>query len=274
MVLAEGGELSDHATRFFPPAEVQIPVRTKPKLPVISLPVTAAGAEITPSFGIRDTDHKLLFWNRDLASKTVLIDPVLSESLPLPLMQQTSMNGIAHCLEGMYSRHRSPVADGLAIQALTVFAHALNDDMDEHEQRWRLLLGGHLSGMVLSMARTCLHHAICHVIGARHSVGHGAANTVILAHALRFNEGQVQHLLAPALAALNQASAMTCTRVSEWISECVSRLGLPSTLSDLGLASHDLPAIAEQTMTERGLALNPRKVTHPDEILLLLQEAL
>jgi alcohol dehydrogenase len=184
------------------------------------------------------------------------------------------MNGIAHCLEGMYSNYRSPIADGLAIQALTEFACALHQDLHETEQRWRLLLGGHLSGMVLSMARTCLHHAICHVVGARHAVGHGAANTVILAHALRFNESHVQRMLAPALAALNHASGLTSANVSDWVSESVRRLALPSSLSDLGISSDDLLPIAEQTMTERGLALNPRKVMHPNEILLILQQAL
>src|SRR5690606_15752497 len=68
LLLAEGGKLADHATRFTPPDTIEIPQRVRPKLPIISLPTTASGAEVTPSLGVRDGDHKRLFWNRELAS--------------------------------------------------------------------------------------------------------------------------------------------------------------------------------------------------------------
>src|SRR5699024_6378559 len=60
MLLAEGGHLVDHATQFIPPSTVVVPQRTKPKLPIISLPTMASGAEVTPSFGIRSGAQKLL----------------------------------------------------------------------------------------------------------------------------------------------------------------------------------------------------------------------
>lgn len=176
MLLSEEGHLADHATTYTPPATVTIPVRTRAKLPIISLPTTASGAEVTPSFGVREGEHKLLFWNRNLASKTVLIDPDLSLDVPLEFLQYTAMNGIAHCLEGMYSRHRSIVSDALALQSLELFASALTSrEEDPALQRQRILVAGHVSGLVLSMARTCLHHAICHVIGAWDDLAnHGA----------------------------------------------------------------------------------------------------
>lgn len=275
MLLAEGGGLADHATRFTPPSTVDIPLRTRPKLPIISLPATASGAELTPSFGIREDNHKLLFWNRNLSSTTVLIDPMLSRDIPLGLLRETGMNGLAHCLEGLYSRNRSIVADGIALQSLRLFAEAFTDDsLDEDGQRERIVLAGHLSGMVLSMARSCLHHAICHVIGARHGVRHGAANTVILPFALRFNEQAAGALLAPALAVLNQVSGARHESVADWVRAAALRLGLPASLSELGITAADLPAIAEQTMGERGLALNPRTVNDSTEVLSILRQAL
>lgn len=274
MLLAEGGRLADHATRFTPPAKVEIPRRVRPKLPIIALPTTASGAEVTPSFGARDDDHKLLFWNRGLASATVLIDPDLSADLPIDLLRYTAMNGLAHCFEGMYSRNRSPISDALALLATEHFAQSLESGGDESAQRGQLLLAGHVSGLVLSMARTCLHHAICHVIGARHGVGHGLANTVILPHAIRFNEEVAAPLLAPALAVLNRVSGTRHERVCDWVQDIVARRGLPHSLGALGVRREDLPAIARQTMTERGLAVNPRPVSHPDEVLSILERAL
>lgn len=274
MLLAEGGCLADHATRFTPPSTVEIPLRTKAKLPIISLPTTASGAELTPSFGVREGEHKRLFWNRQLASTTVLIDPLLSHDIPLELMRYTAMNGMAHCFEGMYSRNRSPISDGIALQSVELFAQALTDEsLSQEEQRWRLLLAGHLSGIVLSMARTCLHHAICHVIGARHNVGHGKVNTIVLPHALRFNEEIACTSLAPALAMLNSVSGTAHSSVADWVSAVIRQLRMPSSLSEIGITQDDLPAIAEQTMKERGLAVNPRSVTHSDEVLSILRQA-
>lgn len=274
MLLAEGGTLHEHVTRFTPPSSVQIPIRTRPKLPIISLPTTASGAELTPSFGVRQDEHKLLFWNRQLASRTVLIDPDLSGAIPLAQMRYTAMNGLAHCFEGMYSRNRSLISDGIALQSIELFAQALTDDtLPEQEQRWRLLLGGHLSGIVLSMAKSCLHHAICHVIGARHSVGHGQVNTIILPHALRFNDSVAGASLAPALAVLNRVSGTSQASVSDWISIVIEQLNLSASLADIGIKDNDFPAIAQQAMTERGLAVNPRPVSHADEILSILRQA-
>lgn len=274
MLLSEGGQLSDHATHFTPPFNIDIPQRTKPKLPIVSLPTTASGAEVTPSFGAREGDHKLLFWNRQLSCTTILIDPLLSQDIPLALIRYTAMNGLAHCFEGMYSRNRSLISDGIAVQSIELFAQALTDEvMSQEEQRWRLLLAGHLSGIVLSMAKTCLHHAICHVIGARCGVGHGQANTILLPHSLRFNEPVAGESLIPALAALNDVSGTTHATVSDWIADVIERLQLPDSLESIGISQNELPMIAQQTMTERGLAFNPRTVTHSDEVLSILRQA-
>ncbi len=137
-------------------------------LPIVSLPTTAAAAEVTPSIGLAEEGRKRLFWCRDVAATEVLIDPDLAAGLPRERLLATAVNGIAHDLEGLYSRQRSPVSDALALHSLGLFAVALAPDTDPAAARRQILAAAHLSGMVLSMARTCLHHAICHVIGARH----------------------------------------------------------------------------------------------------------
>lgn len=275
MLLAEGGRLADHATHFTPPKTIDIPVRTQPKLPIIALPTTASGAEVTPSFGVRSGKHKLLFWNRSLAATTVLIDPDLCRDIPLPKLRATAMNGLAHCFEGMYSRNRSVMADAIALQSIELFAQALtNARLSEQEQRATLMAAGHLSGVVLSMAKTCLHHAICHVIGGRYLVGHAEVNSIMLAHSLRFNDAVSRDMLTPALIVLNRVSGTAHSTVADWITQICQQLELPMRLSDVGLTDANLPAIAEQSMGERGLAFNPQPVTHSDQILAILKQAL
>lgn len=275
LLLAEGGQLADHVTTFAPPATVHIPRRVRPQLPIVGIPTTASGAETTSSFGVRGEDgHKLMFWNRRVAAATLLIDPLLSEDLPITIMRDTAMNGIAHALEGLYSKGSSPVSDCVAIQAIETFQEALGRDAPvEADQRRGILQAAHLAGLALSMARSCLHHAICHVVASRQALSHGAVNSVILPHALAFNEVEAAEALRPALDAVNRHSPRPYPSLSAWVVDLQHRHAMPARLSDLGVPRDDLDHMARDVMTERGLALNPRPLTSVAEVLAILRAA-
>ncbi|MFC4278603.1 iron-containing alcohol dehydrogenase family protein [Achromobacter aloeverae] len=313
LLLAEGGELADHVTRYEPTRGVHIPRRVRPQLPVLALPTTASGAEATCSFGVADGHgNKLMFWNRRVSASTLLIDPLLAEDIAPALLRQSAMNGIAHCLEGLYSKGRSPVSDALAVQALGLFQQALSatdaaDAADAARRRRAVLAAAHLGGMVLAMARSCLHHAICHVVATRYRLGHGAVNSVVLPHAIAYNEADpvVAARLAPALAAVNGAAGAAVAEAAigavgvigaigvigpadavenapgaaphaslrDWLQALQHRHALPGRLRDLGIPADDLPALAAHVMTERGLALNPRPISDPADVLAILRAA-
>ena len=121
------------------------------------------------------------------SSRVILLDPQANLAIPASLMLSTGMNGLAHCIEGLYSKNRSPMASILALDGIAQFDQALRHVArapDQVQARAELLLAAHISGMVLATARSCLHHAICHVLGATFGVAHGAVNSVILPHAV------------------------------------------------------------------------------------------
>lgn len=271
LLMAEGGRLADHASRFTPPAQLHVPVLTRPKIPIVTIPCTASGAEVTPSLGIRDAEgRKLLFTDPQLASRVVLLDAKANLAVPAGLMLSTGMNGLAHCIEGLYSKERSPLAELLAIDALQRFARALpavHAAPGDVAARGELLYAAHLSGLVLVNARTCLHHAVCHAIGSVTGAPHGEANAVLLPHALRFNREAVRPALAQASAAIGGGDFI------EWLEALALGLGVPRRLRDIGVAQDSLERIAHKTMGERGLYFNPRPVQDAGEILGLLQQA-
>lgn len=121
---------------------------------------------------------------------------------------------------------------------------------------WQRQGVAHLSGLVLVNSRSCLHHAICHAIGAVTGAAHGDANSVILPHAMRFS-----YEVAAASMAVGQVEALQ------------AELEVPARLRDIGVPREMLGAIARKVMGERGLYFNPRPVAHPDEIEALLQAA-
>ena len=272
LLMAEGGRLVDHASRVTPPDKLHIPVLKAPKIPIVSIPCTASGAEVTPSLGIRDADgRKLLFTDPQLASRVVLLDPQANLNVPASLMLSTGMNGIAHCVEGLYSKERSPLAEVVALDALRRFASALptvHAQPDDLAARAQLLYAAHLSGLVLVNARTALHHAICHAIGSVTGAPHGQANAVMLPHVLRFNRPVVEEALRSASNVVPGGQD-----VIDWIESLTVALSVPRRLRDIGVTQASLNAIAQKTMGERGLYFNPRQVLDANEIFDLLLQA-
>ncbi len=279
LLLAEGAPLTQHASRFIPPDTVVTPDLVRVKLPILSIPMTASGAEVTPSFGIRTAQGtKLLFWDAQLASRVVLLDPLANLATPAGIMLSTGMNGLAHCIEGLYSKGRSPIASVLALDAIVQFDHALRSVArapDQMGPRAELLLAAHVSGMVLASARSCLHHAICHVLGATFGVAHGAVNSVILPHAVRFNGPFAAKELTTAARRLGIAGASDDATEAfvNWIVSIRRSTDAPTRLRDLGIDRDALQAVAIRTMHERGLAYNPRPVSDPAEIESILLAA-
>ncbi len=275
--LAEGGALEDHASRFSPPATLFMPELRQPKLPIVAVPGTASAAEVTPSLGVRTAQgSKLLFTDPQLAARLILIDPQANLCVPAAVMLATGMNGLAHCLEGLYSTVRSPVSTALALHGTRLFFSALPavaaapGDMDA---RGDLLAAAHLSGQVLLNARTGLHHAICHALGAGTGIGHGDANAVLLPEAIAFNASAAQAELAaaaqviglPAHTDKNAAALVDALRALQLT------LGVPTRLRDLGVQRSQLGPVAGQVMHERGLYFNPRPVAHASEVEQLLE---
>ncbi|MDB5802886.1 MAG: iron-containing alcohol dehydrogenase [Betaproteobacteria bacterium] len=281
LLLAEGGRLEDHASRFTPPDRLSIPDLRHPKLPIIAIPTTASAAEVTPGLGVRNAEGvKLLFSDPKLACRVILIDPALNLEVPAPLMLATGMNGLAHCIEGLYARGRSPVAVALAQYAIPRFLEALSAlaaAPQEMAPRAALLSAAHLSGQVLLGARTCLHHALCHVLGATTGIAHGDANAVMLPHAMAFNQPAAAELAqaarAAGIAAFTDDDGLAAHKLTAAVRELGERIGVPRRLRDLGVRREQLAGVAEHALGERGLYFNPRRVESAAPLLELLEKA-
>jgi len=279
ILLAEGGALPEHASTFVPPDKFYPKELSRPKLPLIALPTTCSGAEITPGLGIRNEQGvKLLFWDVKLASRLVVLGPECLAETPLPIIMTTAMNGLAHCIEGLYSRQRNPISDALALQGIRLFNTALPRLADRHDDPEALAMlqaASALGGMVISNARVGIHHAICHCLGARLNVSHGVANAVMLPYAMRFNLDVAAPRLALAAEAMGVAGneQAAAEKAVEAVFALQARIGVPQRLRDAGVDRTALQQIARDTMQDRGLYFNPKPVAHAEVVLRLLEEA-
>jgi alcohol dehydrogenase len=282
IVLAEGGDISEHASRFVPPDQFFPKELHNPKLPVIAVPTTASAAEVTPGLGVTNAEgRKMLFWDVKLASRLIVLDPKANTEVPASLMAQTAMNGFAHCVEGLYSRLRNPISEGIAMQGIRILykeVPAMVADPTAVDHRAGVLAGAHLSGMVISNARVGIHHAMCHCLGARGSLGHGEANSIMLPFAMEYNIDVATAELANMAPAMGVDTAGLDQReAAQAAIDAVRKLqkasGVPTRLRDTKLKQDMLPEIAEHTLVDRGLFFNPRRTADAAPILKILEAA-
>lgn len=282
ILLAEGGSLPDHANVFTPPDHYVQRVLPAPKLPIVVVPTTLSAAEVTPGLGIHDgAGRKLLFWDVKLAPRLIVLDPAACVEVPAHIFATTGMNGVAHCVEGLYSRVRNPISDALAVGGLRMLAQALPRvvaDPADVEARGLALVGANLSGQVIANARVGIHHAICHSLGVMGGLSHGVANSIMLPHAVAFNAETVPDRLRVIASALDiEVRGRSDTQVARDTIAALQALqqaaGVPTRLEPAGVPSEALARVAQGTMGDRGLYFNPRRNVTRDEVQALLEGA-
>ncbi len=70
-------------------------------LPILAIPTTYAGSEMTPIFGMTENGIKKTGKDWRVLPKTVIYDPELTLTLPVGLSITSGMNAIAHSAEGL-----------------------------------------------------------------------------------------------------------------------------------------------------------------------------
>ncbi|MFI6931948.1 maleylacetate reductase [Streptomyces sp. NPDC050287] len=236
-------------------------------LPLIAVPSTYAGSEMTPVWGL--TEHGAKRTGRDpvVLPRSVVYDPELTLSLPVPLSVTSGINALAHAVEALYAPDTSPLIALMAQEGVRAMAGALPavaDDPASLGARGRALYGAWLCGSCLGATTMGLHHKLCHVLGGTFGLPHAETHTVVLPYALAYNAPAAPDAVAALDRALDTDDAPRALR------DLAGLLGAPRSLAELGLAEADLAEAAEQATAQP--YANPRPVT-TDGVLALLRAA-
>jgi maleylacetate reductase len=236
-------------------------------LPLIAIPTTYAGSEMTPIYGITSNGRKRTGRDLRVLPKAVIYDPALTISLPPEVTGPSGMNALAHCVEGLYAEEASPISSLMAEEAIRALARGIPASVrDPHdlEARSDALYGAYLAGATLAVTGMALHHRICHVLGGTFGLAHGEVNAVILPHVARFNQPAVPEAMS------RVASAMGVEDAPCALFELALSVGAPNSLQALGMRHEDLGEAAR--MATEPPPWNPRQVI-PADVLALLEDA-
>ena len=236
-------------------------------LPLIVVPTTYAGSEMTSIYGITDGGVKRTGRDPRVLPRTVLYDPTLTMSLPSNLSASSGMNAIAHCVEALYAQDGNPVISLMAEEGIRALAQALPGLVacpNDENARTLALYGAWLAGTSLGSTTMALHHKACHVLGGSFDLPHAELHSVVLPHAAHYNR-------EAAPGAMNRvARALGSDEGPAGLFELAQRLQLPRSLASLGMPESGLLHAAQQITAAP--YPNPAPLSF-DGVLALLQAA-
>jgi maleylacetate reductase len=237
-------------------------------IPIIAVPTTYAGSEMTPVWGLTEGGEKTTGVDGRVLPRLVVYDPELTFSLPVGLSAVSGLNALAHCVEAFWAPGRNPITALLAEEGIRALAEGLPGVVDRPEDpaaRSRALYGAYLSGASFAVAGSGLHHKICHVLGGTFDLPHAETHAVVLPHVLAFNEPALGDAAGPIARAFGSATPLA------GLLALGRSVGAPRSLSELGMPKDGVERAAALVGAKLPFD-NPRPVSTGD-VLSLLENA-
>ncbi|GAA3949946.1 maleylacetate reductase [Gordonia caeni] len=237
-------------------------------LPVVAVPTTYAGSEMTPVWGLTTDGRKETGRDQRVLPASVVYDPDLTLTLPVAMSVTSGINAMAHAVEALYAPDASPIISLMAEEGVRALAEALPQivaDPGSTGARSSALYGAWLCGATLGATTMSLHHKLCHALGGSLNLPHAPTHTVVLPYVLAFNLEA-----APAAAAALDRALPGSGDPAHRLWELAGEMGAPRSLAELGMAESDIDRIAEEA-TSKSYG-NPRPVTY-DDVRALLRSA-
>ena len=243
--------------------------------PVIAIPTTAGtGSEVgRAAILILDDGRKVGILSPHVVPKSAICDPELTLGLPPMLTAATGMDAITHCIETFLSPLFNPPAEGIALDGLwRGWAHIerATKSGGDRDARWNMMSASMQGAMAFQKGLGAVHSLSHSLGGVNPRLHHGTLNAVLLpavldfnreadtvekdrkfdrlAHAMGLSDGDA---IGPAIKALNQ------------------RLGLPATLTEMGVTRDLFPKIVQGALADHSHKTNPREASADDYARLL-----
>ncbi len=246
-----------------------------PSVASVIIPTTLSAGEFSAVAGCTDTVRQVkeTYRHAQAAPRTVILDSAITLHTPEWLWLSTGIRAVDHAVEDLCSTNSKPLSDGTSFHALRLLSRglrAVKAAPGDLQARLDCQLGSWMSIIGSSAGvEKGASHGIGHVLGGTAGVPHGYTSCVMLPHVLRFNHpvnAERQQLVSEALGRPAEPAA-------EVVAALIAELGLPRTLREVGVGADLLDRIAEESMHDRWIHTNPRKIAGPATVRQLLDAA-
>ena len=237
-------------------------------LPIVAVNTTAGtSSEVTINYVITDEERhvKMVMVDKNSLATITVNDPELMVDKPAALTAATGMDALTHAIETLVTPGAYAVTDATALDAVKIIFDYLpravrnGHDIEAREQ---MVYAIFLTGIAFSNAGLGNVHAMAHQLGGVYNLPHGVCNAMLLPHVEEVNAKHVPEKFVPIAKVLDfdvkGKSAEECAAfVIEKIKELSKEVGIPETLTELGVNDIDLDLLAENSMKDICAPGNP-----------------
>jgi maleylacetate reductase len=205
-------------------------------LPIVAVPTTYAGSEMTPVWGMTEGRRKTTGTDLRVLPEVVVYDPELTTTLPANVTGPSALNAIAHCVEAFYGPRANPITSLMAeegIRALAAGAPVAIERPGDLDGRSETLYGAYLAGAAFAAAGSGIHHKICHILGGAFDLPHADLHGVMIPQVAAYQTPRAPDELA------RVARALDAPEAGPALFDLAESIGAPTALREIGLQDLD-----------------------------------
>lgn len=234
-------------------------------LPCILLPTTSGtGSEVSPYIIASEGNRKLGGVSPYLYGTVALVDPILTATMPPKVTAFTGLDALTHGLEGMIGKN-VPITEVLTLKCVDyVFKYLPKavEDGEDLEARYFMSFASVFGMMSYTQGGGLYAHSMSYLLTLDGEHPHGLGCGLALPYTLMFNFDFIRQVLlklAPIVAPdASVAEEETAEIVVGRFKDLVKRVGLPSSLKELGIEKSRIEDYASQMVKIYYRPNNPR----------------
>ena len=237
--------------------------------PIIAIPTTAGTGSETGRASVilnEETGVKNIIFHPKFLPSIVILDPLLTISLPSKITAATGMDALAHNLEAYCAPGYHPMADGIALEAMRIINDWLLEAVNNGsniEARQNMLTAASMGSTAFQKGLGAIH-SLSHPVNALNNIHHGLSNAIFMPYVLTFNKNVIEQKIIKICDYL-ELKERSFDGFINWILDLRKKLDIPHKLSEIiDEKDFDLNRLSKMALADPSTIGNPKKVTEND----------
>ena len=237
--------------------------------PIIAVPTTAGTGSETGRASVilnEETSVKNIIFHPKFLPSIVILDPVLTLSLPAKITAATGMDALAHNLEAYCAPGYHPMADGIALEGMRLINEWLFEAVNNGsniEARQNMLTAASMGSTAFQKGLGAIH-SLSHPVNALNNIHHGLSNAIFMPYVLTFNKDAIEKKIIKICDYL-ELKDRSFDGFVNWVLDLRKKLDMPHKLSEvIDEKDFDIDRLSKMALADPSTGGNPKKLTEDD----------
>lgn len=265
-ILTNGGKMSD----YWGYGKAK-----KDMLPMIGIPTTTGTGSEAQSYALisdSDSHRKMACGDSKALFKVAILDPCLTTTQPVSVLQATGIDAISHAIESAVTTRKNALSFSFSLYAWKIlhenFEKILSNP-ENIETNAGMQIGACYSGMAIENSMLGATHSAANPLTKNCGITHGHAIALMLPRIVRYNASHVGTAYRD-LCNIAGIKIENCAgkALAKRLDEMIAFAQLPSKLSTYGVTKQQIITFAEEALCEWTAQFNPRPLAKNDFVSL------